>query len=261
MSKISVKQGMVLLATVATITVNALANILPINGQQTGEISDRFAVYFVPAGYVFSIWGLIYLGMIAYSVYQLLPAARTNTRIQSIGWLYVGSAAANITWIFLWHYNLFVWTLVAMLSLLALLIMIYLRLKQDPLKMRSWGERLLVQLPLSIYLGWITVATLANVTDVLSYVGWGGWGIAPQVWAVILLVVATIIAAVMAVTRRDVGYLLVLVWAFAGIGVKQADAPLVANAAWVATAVVALFVLATLLRTPRILVFKKHPQS
>ncbi len=253
MSKISLKQVAVLLATVATITVNALANILPINGQQTGQISDRFDVYFVPAGYVFSIWGLIYLGMIAYSVYQLLPAARNNRRIQSIGWLYVGSAAANIAWIFLWHYNLFVWTLAAMLSLLALLIVMYLRLAQDPIQMRSWGERLLVRLPISVYLGWITVATLANVTDVLSYVGWGGWGIAPQIWAVILLVVATLVAALMAVTRRDVGYLLVLVWAFAGIAVKQADASLVAGAAWAATGAVALFVLVTLIRAPRVL--------
>ena len=263
MSKVSFRQIAVALATVATITINALANILPINGQQTGAISDRFAVYFVPAGYVFSIWGLIYMALIAYTVYQFLPASRNNPLVQSIGWLYVASAAANNTWIFLWHYNQFVWTLVAMLSLLGLLVAIYLRLAQSSTGFRSWGERLFVQIPFSIYLGWITVATIANVTDVLSYLNWGGWGIAPQVWALVLLAVATLIAGVMAITRRDVAYLLVLVWAFAGIGVKQAGAPLVANAAWAATAAVGLFALLAALRRPRIEIFERvgNPQG
>ncbi len=260
MSKISFRQIAVMVATLAIITVNALANILPINGQQTGQISDRFEVYFVPAGYVFSIWGLIYLGLLAYSIYQLLPGQRAGSRVQSIGWLYVASAAANIAWIFLWHYNQFVWTLAAMLSLLALLIGMYLRLAQDPLALRSWGERLLVRLPFSIYLGWITVATLANVTDVLDYLQWSAWGIAPQVWALVLLAAATLIAGIMAITRRDVAYLLVLVWALAGIGVKQAEAPLVANAAWAAAAAAGLFVIVSLLRAPRILVLEKRPR-
>ncbi len=244
MKKISIQQVSVALATIATIIVNTLAVVLPINGQQTGAISDRFDVYFVPAGYVFSIWGLIYLGLTAYTVYQFVVPVR------SIGWLYVASAAANVTWIFLWHYNVFVVSLVVMLALLGLLIAIYLRLAQDDAGRRSFGRRLLVQLPFSVYLGWITVATLANATIVLSYVNWGGWGIAPQVWALILLVVATIIAGLVALTRRDAAYLLVLVWAFAGIGVKQAGAPLVANAAWAAAGIVALFTIATWLRAP-----------
>ena len=94
-------------------------------------------------------------------------------------------------------------------------------------------------MPFSVYLGWISVATIANITDWLYFVGWGGLGIAPQVWAVILLVIASVVGLGMALTRRDSGYLLVFVWSFAGIAVKQASTPLVANSAWTA-AVLAL---------------------
>ncbi len=105
MSKDRVRQILVVLAVLAMITVNILANALPINGQNTGEISDRFDVFFVPAGYVFSIWGLIYLGLLAYAVYQALPAQAENPTLRSIGYLFVLSCLANIAWIFLWHCN------------------------------------------------------------------------------------------------------------------------------------------------------------
>jgi len=121
------RQVVNVLAVVATIVVNGLANVLPLNGQTTGEISDRFQVYFVPAGYVFSIWGLIYLGLIAFAIYQALPAQRENPRLCRVGYLFAASCLANVAWLFLWHYEQFLWTFVAMLSLLVLLILIYLR--------------------------------------------------------------------------------------------------------------------------------------
>ncbi|HEX9118255.1 MAG TPA: tryptophan-rich sensory protein, partial [Anaerolineae bacterium] len=128
MNKDTLRQFSIVVAVVATIVVNALADALPINGRQTGAISDMFQVYFVPAGYVFSIWGLIYLALIAYAVYQALPAQRTNPRLRSIGALFLAGSAANIAWIFLWHYLEFAATMVAMLVLLLTLIGIYLRL-------------------------------------------------------------------------------------------------------------------------------------
>ena len=103
MKKDIVRQVVNLLATVATITINGLANALPLNGQTTGEISDRFDVYFVPAGYVFSIWGLIYLALSAFAVYQALPAQRENPHLRRIGYLFALSCVANSAWIFLWH--------------------------------------------------------------------------------------------------------------------------------------------------------------
>lgn len=232
-----------LVAVIATVVVNGLANALPINGQGTGEISDSFQVYFVPAGYVFSIWGLIYLALIGFAFFQALPGQRENPRLRRIGTLFAASSVANIAWIFLWHYERFELTLVAMVTILLTLIAIYLRLNIGRGTVPA-AERWLVHIPFSIYLGWITVATVANVTSLLDYLNWGAWGIAPELWGVIMLIAAGAIASAVSFTRGDVAYMLVIVWAFAGIGVKQADTPLVAGAAWVMTAVMALVLVA-----------------
>ena len=235
MNKDQIRQIVNVLAVIVMITINILANALPINGQNTGEISDRFQVFFVPAGYVFSIWGVIYIGLLAFAVYQALPAQRENPRLRKIGYWFALSCLANSVWIFLWHYNLFPLSLIVMLVLLAALLVIYLRLDIGRTRVTT-VERWCVNIPFSVYLGWITVATVANVTDVLYDLGWNGFGIAPETWAVIMLIIAAGLGVAMAVTRRDVAYLLVLVWAFAGIGVKQAAVPLVATTAWIVTA-------------------------
>lgn len=246
------RQILVVVATVVTLAVNGLANALPLNGQTTAAVSDRFPVYFVPAGYVFAIWGVIYLALIAYTIFQALPAQRANPTLRRIGWLYILSAAANSAWIFFWHYELFPLTVPAMLIVLGSLLAIYLRLAEGRAR-ASAAERWLVHLPFSIYLGWITVATIANITDLLYYLGWQDIGTGGQIWAVVLLAVATLIAAFIAFTQRDAAYLLVLVWAFIGIWVKQADAPLVAGAAAVAAVAVVLILAGSqfLIRRPR----------
>jgi TspO/MBR family len=247
MSKDTVRQSAVVLTTILTLIMNILADALPINGQNTGQISDRFHVYFVPAGYVFSIWLLIYIGMIAYAIFQALPAQKDNPRMRDTGWLFVLGGIANIAWLIFWHDNLFSLTLVAMLSLLGLLIAIYLRLGigRQPV---SSSERWSTRVPISIYLGWITVATIANVTDVLNYLGWNGGPMRPEIWAVIMLAAAVLITAMMLFLRRDTGYALVIIWAAIGIAVKQANVPLVPTAAWIAAAGVA--VLATIRFVP-----------
>jgi len=247
MSKNLFRQILVILGVIATLTVNALSETLPINGLGTGQISDNFKVFFVPAGYVFSIWGLIYLGLVAYAVFQALPSQSDNPRLKSTAGLFLITCLANCAWIFLWHYELFIWTLLAMGILLVSLIWMYQRLGIGRAKV-STAEFWMVRVTFSIYLGWITVATIANVTDVLDYVHWSAWGIAPQMWAVILLAVATVIALIVALTRRDAAYLLVLVWAFIGIAVKFPTEPLVMTAAWVASGAVALFALFVLVR-------------
>jgi hypothetical protein len=173
MNKDTLRQTLVVLVTLATIVVNGLANALPLNGLQTGQISDRFEVYFVPAGYVFSIWGLIYLGLIAYAVYQALPAQKENPRLRAITYPYIWGSLANIAWIFLWHYEVFRLTIFAMLVILAMLISIYLRLDVGRTKAKG-ALNWCVYLPFSIYLGWITVATIANVTSLLDYLNWSG---------------------------------------------------------------------------------------
>ena len=243
MNKSTLRQWVNVLAVIAMIVINGLANALPLNGQTTGEISDRFQVYFVPAGYVFSIWGLIYVELAVFAVFQALPAQRDNPRLGRIGYLFAASCLANVAWLFLWHYEQFPLTLVAMLSLLVLLIVIYLRLGIRQVAV-SKAEKWLVHVPFSIYLGWITVATIANATSLLEYYNWGGWGISDEVWTIIMLVVGASIASLVTLTRRDVAYMLVILWAFAGIAVKHTETPVVATAAWIVTALAALVLVA-----------------
>lgn len=247
MSKDTARQISVILTTIITIIMNILANALPLNGQNTGEISDRFKVLFVPAGYVFSIWLIIYIGMIAYTVFQALPAQKTSPSMRRTGWLFSLSGVANTLWLFFWHYNLFPLTLVAMLSLLGLLVTIYLRLGIGR-RSAPTAERWSTQIPISVYLGWISVATIANMQDVLYDLGWNGGSILPEVWAVILLAAVVAISAAMLFLRSDIGYAAVIVWAAIGIAVKQAGVPLVATAAWVTMLLVVLLGIATILR-------------
>lgn len=237
-----VRQVLVLLSTTGVIVVNGLANALPLNDKGTGEISDQFDVYFVPAGYVFAIWGVIYLALIGYSIYQALPAQRENRRLQRIGYLYVLSCLANVAWLYLWHWEVFEVTIVAMGVLLLALIAIYLILGIGRHRV-SAGETWLVRVAFSLYLGWITVATIANATSLLDHLKWDGWGIGAEWWAFIMLAAAVFIASAVSVTRGDVVYVAVIVWAFAGIAVKHDYTTNVAIAAWVAAGVVALTLL------------------
>ena len=228
--------------TLATLTVNAMANILPFNGQTTGEISDRFPIRFVPAGYVFSIWGLIYLGLLAFAVYQALPAQRKIKVLDDIAPLYWLASLANAVWIVLWHYEYFTLTIFVMAGLLLSLISLYRKVKAAG--QPGTGFRWCVQVPFSIYLGWISVATIANASQLLYFLEWGAWGFSPELWAVIMLAVATLLGFTMLRRERDWAYALVLVWAFAGIAIAQADSALVAYSAW---ALAAALVLGTVL--------------
>jgi hypothetical protein len=232
MSKDTIRQYANLITVILALAVNILAAALPLNGQNTGEISDRFEVYFVPAGYVFSIWGLIYLGWIAFIIFQFQPLQKENPRLRRLGYLFALSNLFNAAWLFCWHYNQFGLSVLGMLALLTSLIASYLRLnvnRSSVSRVEYWS----VDVLFSVYLGWITVATVANITDWLYFVGWDGFGIPAQVWAVIMLIVASLLGRAMAITRRDVGYLSVLVWAFVGIAVKQTSAPPVVLSAWI----------------------------
>lgn len=233
MNRDTVRQIAVWVAVVATIIVNGLANALPINHQQTGDIANQFKGQnlWLPAGYVFAIWGLIYLGFIAYAIFQTLPAQRENPRLRLIGWIFVVSCAANIIWLLLFHYNQFALSMVAMAVLLLALIASYLTLRAGAPRRgeqtAKWpvsrAERLTVWLLFSIYLGWITVATVANAAHVLVADGWTGQPLPALLWLIIMFAVALLLATLMAFTQRDVAYLLVLVWAFIGIGVNYSS--------------------------------------
>jgi hypothetical protein len=244
------RQISVVVIILTTITINILADALPINGLNTGRISDNFHVYFVPAGYVFAIWGLIYMGLLAYAIYQALPGQKINPRLQSTGWWVVLGGLANSVWIFLWHYQQFVGTLAAMLVLLGSLIAIYQRLGIGRIRV-STGENWAVRIPFSVYLGWITVATVANVTDVLDYLKWNVFGIAAQTWFLVVLVAVLVISTLMSLNRRDVAYILVILWALVGIGYKFSNEPLIWIASLITSLLVALVFLYSLIRWVR----------
>ena len=247
MSKDTLRQFANLLSVILALTVNVLASVLPLNGQNTGEISDRFQVYFVPAGYVFAIWGIIYIGWIAFTIFQFRPSQKESPRLRRLAYLFAFSGVANAAWLFTWHYNFFGLGVLVMFSLLGLLIASYLRLDVNR-SSASGAEWWSVDLPFGIYLGWITVATVANVTDWLYLVGWNGFGIAAPTWAVIMIAVASVLGLLMALTRRDAGYLFVLVWSFVGIALKQVAAPNVVTAAWIGAGFMLVLAVYSLIR-------------
>lgn len=240
------RQGAVIAALAATLAVNAAANLLPLNGQATGEVSARFPVLITPPGYVFGIWGLIYTGLIAYAAYQALPAQRDSPRLRRVAWPFVLSCAANVAWLLLWHYNRFGLTLGAMVGLLLALIAADRRLGR--FGEQPAGELLFARLPFSVYLGWISVATIVNATVVLYDAGWDGAGLSPELWTAGLLGVGAGLGATMGLRQGDPAYPLVLAWAFAGVAGKNADVPLVGPAAWAATAAALLSAAGALLR-------------
>ncbi|MGP4081448.1 TspO/MBR family protein [Pseudalkalibacillus sp. R45] len=203
--------------------MNAYANILPLNGQTTEEISDRFDVLFTPAGYVFSIWSVIYILLAIWLVYLLFPKSVNHNVFQKTGLWFIISSLLNTSWILLWHYEYFNWTFAVMVGLLVSLIILYSLIK------RSSGRRLMDWLPFSVYLGWVSVATISNASIVLDYNNWSRWGLSDATWSVTMLVVGALIALIFSLKNEDIVYPLVFVWAYFGIAVEQFDVPLVKN--------------------------------
>ena len=239
-----------LLSFIVTLMVNFLATNLPLNNITTGEISDRFDIYFVPAGYVFSIWGLIYLGLLGFVIYQALAKNWEDTRLARIDIWFAVSNIANALWLVSFHYLQFALAMGFMLVLLFSLIMIFLRLRVGIEKSTGF-DLWLVNVPFGIYLGWITVATVANATQVLNSLDWNGFGIAPEIWLAIMLAAGVVISALMSFSRRNIPHALVLIWAFVGIAVRFPDVPLVNIAAWAAAGAVGLLLLFALISKPK----------
>jgi hypothetical protein len=203
-----------------TIIVNSVANILPLNGVTTGELSDKYGNLFTPAGYVFAIWGVIYLLLAAYTYYQYTV---DDEELQmSIGWLFAASNLFNSIWIFLWHYEYISLSIVAMTGLLACLIMIYTRLEIGLVNVNQ-KKLYMVHTAFSVYLGWITVAPIANVAALLVALGWDGYNATAVYITVAMILIALALTLVNTYKRGDVAYAAVLVWALGGIVQKQID--------------------------------------
>lgn len=245
-----IKQLSVLSALVIMLIFNMLAVLLPLNDKTTKELSDAILIYFVPEGYVFSIWSLIYLALIGYAVYQLLSSSQKNKQLHSIAWLFVVNALANAGWIVLWHNERVVWSVALMLVILMTLIAIYQKLnigQQKITKAQYW----LTHFPFSLYLGWISVATIANISGALYVLQWNGWGIAPQIWATIMIIVAGFLAIIMLLRRRDYVFAAVIIWALIGIAVKFSAFPVMLWAVIVTTCCIGVVAILTIVKHQR----------
>jgi hypothetical protein len=245
------------IAVIATIIVNALAVILPLNSKTTQELSDALPNLFVPAGITFSIWSIIYVFLIIFMLYQILNLIKKDqlnmSYLEKIGGWFILASLANITWILLWHYEYVTISLAAMLLLFISLLMIYLRLNIG-LSKAQLKEKIAVHTTISLYLGWITVATIANVTAVLVKLDVGELVLGQTTWTILVIAVAALITILVILKRKDIIYSLVIIWAFLGIIIKRlADDPIYGvqtNIAITATiAIIIIFIVIILKKT------------
>lgn len=195
----------------AMVSINYLANALPLNNKTTGQLSEQYPNLFVPAGITFSIWGIIYLLLLGFCLIQF--HGQNKGIVHSIGWAFAISCLLNALWIFAWHYEQLPLSLLIMLGLLATLIIINIKLSDAP--------HGLIKAAFGIYLGWICIATIANVTALLVQYNWGGWGISHEAWTIIMILAGMVIS-VLAIHRFQNPYIgLAVIWAFAGIILKR----------------------------------------
>lgn len=209
-----VRFTLMLISLIGVIVVNALANILPLNNQTTGEISNRLPVLFTPAGYVFSIWIVIYVLLVVWLIGMWKKTKQRDASYRKQSNLFVISCMLNIAWIYLWHYEQFLLSVVIMIGLLFTLFILYLSYALT-------DQRLLGRLPISIYLGWICVATIANISYVLTVYQWDGWGLSDPLWAVIMMTIGTAVALHIRFHYFDVWVVYVFIWAFIGIIIRN----------------------------------------
>ncbi|MBN2862834.1 MAG: tryptophan-rich sensory protein [Bacteroidales bacterium] len=221
------------------IVMNYLANALPINNKTTGQLSDALPNLFVPAGLTFSIWGVIYLLLATYCVIQFRSANQAVN--ESIGWLFSVSCLLNALWIVAWHYQRLPLSLLVMAGLLVSLIYINMMIRDLP-----FG---IIKASFGIYLGWICIASIANVTALLVYYDWGGFGMKESTWAIILILTGALIvsAAIFQFKNPFIG--LSVVWAFIGIFLKrQSDFRSIALTAIIALIYISVITLLGFLR-------------
>ena len=223
------------IAYLAMIAINILANTTILGGRRTNEVSDMYPTLLTPAGYAFSIWSVIYILLAGFIIYQFRSQTASRDSVQRIGIWFAISCLLNLSWLLLWQYLYIELSVVVMVLLLITLIVIYLRTRR--ITNPTTGEKWLVKLPFSIYLGWISVATILNVAISLRKNEWNGFGLSDASWAVIMLCVGGLIAVLVSYLHRDYVYPLVFVWAYIAIAIKQQDTKQVMMTALIAAGI------------------------
>jgi hypothetical protein len=227
------RQLTVLVAILLAIAVTIAANALPLNGQTTSEVTAKYPTFFTPADYAFSVWALIYLGLLSLGIYQVLPNQKENPRLRAISpWLVLNCLALSL-WLVLWSYESIALSLVAMLLMLSSAIAIYRLLRKTsqsaPQKLQTNVslEVCFVDIPISIYLAWLTVTTIANAATALSHAQWNDWGISPEWWTVAMAIASLGIIGTIAIQFTDIPYTATIIWAYVAIALKYHTFPLV----------------------------------
>lgn len=230
------------IAILAAFGVNILANIRPIGGLTLGEISNQLfeEVLITPANYAFAIWGLIYLGLFSFAVYQALPNQQEKPILGKMGYWLVLASFAQIVWVFLFQLRLFTWSFLAMLLILLPLLRIYVQLSNNNPKI-SRQERWFVKIPLTIYLAWISVATIVNGAVSLTAIGWEGGEISPEVWTAIMMGIGAAIALVIYWLNQDFAFTAVFIWALSAIAVRHWTVPLISGTGILLTIILLAF--------------------
>ncbi len=217
------RQWLTLASVLGAIAVNFLSTRWPRATESVGRLSNTLftSVQIIPANYAFAIWGLIYVGLITFCIAQLQPNQQQNLRLQRHNWLLIVASLAQCAWIYTFQAKLFALSTLPMVIIFGALMWLYLGLGVGRLRV-SQRDRRLIHAPISLYFGWITVATVVNMAIALFSLGWHGWGISPTLWTVVMMVVSSAIAARMIVHRHDGVYGGVMVWALVAIAVKPA---------------------------------------
>ncbi|MDD4026605.1 MAG: tryptophan-rich sensory protein [Candidatus Shapirobacteria bacterium] len=216
---------------IGMVVVNSLANIIPINGVKTGQISDSYQNLFAPSGLTFSIWSLIYFLLAAYTLYQFglfqkNKGINKDKLFKKIGIYFSITSITNIFWIFAWHYNFIFISVLLIVNILFFLIKIADILNKEKF---SFKENLFIKTPFSVYFGWITVAVIANITTFLVSINWDGFGISNQIWTILILLIGAVIGILRILKDRNIPYGLVLIWAYLGILIKHSSLDKFAN--------------------------------
>jgi hypothetical protein len=207
------------------LTLNFLSNSLPLNGKNPGQLSDQWPNFFVPAGLTFSIWGIIYTLMIIWVVAQIIALFKYKSKaiifpnINQIGYSFLLTCFFNMAWLFAWHWEQLVLSLLLMIGLFVSLLFLNEKIKSGRQKLNS--QQKFSHATFTIYQGWISIALIANVTALLVNYQWSGWGIAPQMWAVIMIIIGTLVASFMVFSRNQIFHGLVVIWALFGIYLKR----------------------------------------
>ncbi len=232
------RQVTLVLATVLTLVMNYLSNALPLFGNSNGQISDSLPNAFTPAGLTFAVWGPIFLGMSVFAVYQALPSQR-GPRFDRLFWPFLLGNLLNVAWLFAFQSLNFGLSVIIMLVLLVSLVWLYLTVRG--LRALS-GEFWALQVPTSLYLAWISVATIANITAFLVSQGMTGGllGIGAQQWSALLVVIAGLVGTFFLLRYRDYAFAAVLLWAFLGVYLARPETLLVGAAVIVGAVLVVL---------------------